>query len=167
MSLKISFSRPIKFKIFSWLIRKIDRSEFSHVSISWYSEFLEREIVYQASSVMVNFCEGKRFREQHKIIEEIELDMSEDTRKRVIQYAMDRAGVPYGILQCVGIAWVKLCAALGKNVRNPFSNGRTLYVCCELAADLLESEFGFKFSESLDNLTPRDLLQILSNVKSV
>lgn len=161
--LRISFSRPKKWKPFSALIRWIDDSEFSHVSVSWYSDRLEREIVYQASSVMVNFCEGKHFAETHEIIEQLEIEMEPETEKRVIQWAMDRAGIPYSIKQCFGILWVKIMQKIGIKVKNPFNNGRTLYICCELAAELLELEFGYKFSEDLDLLTPKSLYNILKS----
>lgn len=161
-TLKVSFSRPKKFKPFAWLIMKVDDSDFSHASVSWQSDYLEREVVYQASSLLVNFCEGQRFAEEHYIVHELDITISEDTRKQVIQWAMDRAGIPYGILQCVGIGWVKFCRRFGKQVNNPFSNGTKTEVCCELVARLLQEELGYNIPENLDNLTPKDLWEILS-----
>lgn len=163
-TLKVSFSKPKSFKIFAWVIMKVDSSTFSHVSVSWDSPKLERTVVYQASSVMVNFVEGKRFLEEHEVIADFDLEMDSETHKKVVQFAMDRAGIPYGIMQCVGIGWVKLMKLFGKKVKNPFPNGTKNYVCCELVADLLNQDFGFAFQD-LDNLTPTDVFNILAKTK--
>lgn len=146
---------------------KVDQSNFSHVSISWKSSYLEREIVYQASGLAVNFCEGARFRQEHEIIKELTFSISEDTQKKVIQFAMDRAGVPYSIKQVFGIAYIKLLKLFKINENNPFSDGRKAYVCCELVAEILKELLNFDIKDNLDNLTPRELYQLLTTSRTV
>ncbi len=161
--LTISFSRPHVFKIYAWLIMKVENTHFSHVAISWKSEYLDREIVYQASHTMVNFCEGKRYIRNHLITDTFEVDMDENIQKKVIQFAMDHAGIPYGFKQVLGIGYIKLMGLFGKKVNNPFNNGKNTYVCCELVADILKQYFNMDktINIPLDNITPKQLYNLL------
>lgn len=164
MSIMVGFSRPKKhsFPIFSWLIRLIEWTPYSHCYIRWGSEWLERDVVYEASGTMVHFKEGKRFDDKVEVVHLFEIECSSDTRKKVIQKAMDFSGAPYGLKQVAGILLVKMARWIGCDLKNPFSDGNKTWVCSEIVAEILE-ELGVEFSVSKDNVTPRDLFEGLNS----
>lgn len=158
----IGFSRPrSKFLIISWLIRAVERTNYSHVYIRWKSDWLDRDIVYEASGTMVHFLEGKRFDKKAECVHLFKVDCSDEARKKIIQFAMDNAGASYGIKQLLGIGIVKLMRIFGKDIKNPFSDGKSTWVCSELAGEALK-ELGHKIPICRDNLTPKDIFTILN-----
>ena len=165
MNLVIGFSRPkSKWKIFSLLTRLVEDTPFSHVFISWYSPSLDREIVYHASGLMVHFLEGSRFRETNKIVSEFSFELNEHTRTKIIQFAVDRAGAAYSLKQLIGLSLVAIARRLGIDLKNPIKTGRYSYVCCELAGELLNS-IGYTIDQELDDMTPKDLYEIICRTK--
>jgi hypothetical protein len=158
--LTIGFSKPRKFKIGSWLIRWSEKTSFSHIYIQWSSQFLEREIIYQASQSMVHFIEGKRFNEINQTLYKFDILLNSSTKKKVIQYAMDRAGVKYSYKQLLGLSIAKILNLLGFKASNPLKDGRSGYVCCELVAEVL-IELGFVMPQDLDDITPKDVFDYL------
>lgn len=158
----IGFSRSKKkFAIFSWLIRLVDGTKYSHVYIKWYSNKLQREIIYQASGTMVNFVGTSVFLEKNEIIKEYELEISDETSLKVKQFAMDKAGIKYGLKQVLGIGYVKLMYIFGKNVRNPFDDGSHTYVCSELVGEILKEKLNFGMDIDLQTITPKDIDELM------
>jgi hypothetical protein len=154
----VGFSKPsknIKFPIVSWAIRLIERTPYSHVYIRWYSDSLERDIVYQASGTMVNFVGMNVFSEHAEPVHEFEIECSKETIKKTKQFAIDKAGYPYGVKQIVGILFVKIASLFGKKIKNPFADGGRTYVCSELVAEILKEKFGIKIEEDLDAAGPK------------
>lgn len=153
----IGFSKSTKkFAWFSWLIRLVDGTEYSHVYIKFHSNSLERDIIYQASGTQVNFVGTKIFESCNKVVIEYPLDIKEETKKRILQQAIDKAGIPYGIKEIFGLAIIKLYSLFGKKISNPFGNRDITYVCCELVADLL-TEQGILSIKDIESITPKDL----------
>jgi hypothetical protein len=162
-TLTIGFSKAkSKWKILSTLIRWLEGTEFSHVFIRWNSEYLQRDVIYQASGSMVHFMEGKRFDSINQTVDKFDILLSDATRKKVIQFAMDQAGAPYSVKQLVGLGLAKLMNSLGFKGSNPFKDGRSHYICCELVAEVL-IELGYSISQNLDEITPKDIYELLSS----
>ena len=60
VKIKIGFSQPInnKFPIFSWGIRLLEGTDYSHVYAAWYSRGAGVNVFYEASGSSVHFtCE--------------------------------------------------------------------------------------------------------------
>ena len=159
--LYVSFSTPIDFKALSFIIKKTLNTEFSHVEIKFKSDKFDRVLIYQASGLAVNFVEEQRFMKSHKILHEFVLDVSEETYIKTIQFAIDHAGVPYGISQIFGILYVKVLELFGKRVKNPFPNGNGNYVCSELVAQILKEKIGLAGDIELDTIDPKEVLELL------
>ncbi len=164
-NLTVGFSKPKnnKFPIFSWAIRLVDRTPYSHVYISWKSDSLERTLIYEASGSMVHFLSGERFNKKAKVLYEYEFEISNELRKKLLQKAVDYAGASYGIKQIFGIVLVKIFRALGRDIKNPFSDGKATWVCSELVSDLLK-EIGMDIGIHQDNVTPKDIQQYLEKI---
>lgn len=152
----IGFSRPKTFKVLSWIIQKVQGADYSHVYIKFYSDSLERELVYQASGLEVNFVGSNLFNSSHIIVDEFELEISDEAHKKALQFAVDKAGTPYSIKQLFGILIYMIS---GKIL---FRDGRSGYVCSELIGQLLQEEFNFVISKDLDTIIPKDIHNILS-----
>ena len=162
----IGFSKSKKkFALYSWLIRFVEGTEFSHAYIRWYSNSLERDVIYQASGTMVNFCGRGVFDEHHQVVDEFEVELSAEVKKKVIQYAMDNAGVPYGLKPALGMGWVRFMKILGYEVPNPFRDGKKTYVCSELVADILVEVLGHDLDHDLDDVGPRILYDYAKKLK--
>ena len=67
----VGFSRPKSgFEPFSWLIRAVTKSPFSHAYIRFYSEEYDRWLIFQASGAKVNFIGQTMFDGIETIYEE-------------------------------------------------------------------------------------------------
>lgn len=157
----IGFSRPTKFAILSWLIQTVQKTDYSHVYIKFYSSSYDRNIIYQASGLQVNFIGEQLFQEHHVVSKEFEFDVSEETYKKMMAFAIDRAGYPYSIKQLFNIAGYMIT---GKTLLS--KDGRDSYVCSELASQMMEEDLKIPLDKDLDLITPKDVYVILDGYKN-
>lgn len=163
----IGFSKPKGFRIVSKLIRWVDGVPFSHTYIRWYSTFFDRDIIYQASGSAVNFMEGKRFDSSNDTIDVFEFDINDNTHIKIIQFAMDNSGIKYSIKQLIGLGIVRLVSLLGFQIKNPFSNGRSSYVCVELVSQVLIDYLNYNINKDLDEMTLKDAYDLLKKSREL
>jgi hypothetical protein len=164
---KVGFSRPRAwFKPFSWAIRLVDWTPYSHVYVSFYSATYDRRLVYQASSVMVNFFGPEAWAEEAVVVREFDLEISDEAYRRFMQFAIDNAGLPYDLASVFGLAWVKLMAVFGKKVGNPLGNRKGAFFCSKLVASIMEDAFGDDLPGFPEDMTPRDIYEYLEGAKS-
>lgn len=162
----IGFSTPKKWNIFSWLIRKIEGTEFSHIYLRLPTgRRLKQDLIYQASNTMVHFVGSKRFEEKNTILKEIEFDIETETYYQLLRFCVEEVGKPYAFLQILGIAWVLLFRCFGIKKRNPFAKGKGSYVCSELVAAILIEFFGYRIMQDLDLITPKEVYELLTNLE--
>ena len=130
----IGFSKPAKriFPIYSWLIRLIEGTKFSHVYVRHGTHY-GISIVYQASGTQVNFTNGLLFFNKNEVIKEFTFDATDEYFDKYMTFALKNVGKPYGVLQVFGIAIYSL---LGLK-KIPFASGQAAYVCSELVAEIL------------------------------
>ena len=166
------FSKPRKFAIFSLIIRLIEKRPYSHVYLKWTSEWLERDIIYQAKSTMVHFIGGKLFRKSSCPIIEYSFDITDERKNELIKWCMDNAGLSYGMLHILGMGYVRFWEFLGiKNIPNPFSDDddEPTHVCSKLAAialvDILKAADLSR--EELNTAGPSKIEKILKQVPGV
>ena len=155
----VGFSRPNKskkFPIFSWLIRLVEGTKFSHTYIKGYQGLKPQGYVYQASGLDVNFMGLEIFESNVEILHEYKIEVTRDQRRDMISRAIRLSGSPYGIKQIFGIAYHRFGRLFGQNWRNPFSDGEITAVCSEIVAAVLIN-LGFEFKQDLDLITPRDI----------
>jgi len=160
-TIKVGFSKPKTWKPFAKLIMFGYDIPYDHVFVSWHSANLDRDIIYQASSTMVNFMSPVVFAANNDVVAQFDVQISDESYKKLVQFAVDNAGVPYGIKEVVGLILVALAAKLGKTINNPFSDGGTTYVCCELAGVILDDFAGASIAGNQDNWTPKTIYDYL------
>ena len=153
----IYFSRPRKWNIGSWVIRKTQGTPFSHVAIYYDGQVYE--------STLRDIKPGQSLNDwlvYNDIVMQVDMEFPDgwsdtDTLKfqRILRFAMRQ---PYSLLQIVGI-W--LSDRLGLK-SNPFPNGRNAYICSELVAQALRhTGFDPFISKRRDLITPKDLYTAL------
>lgn len=157
----VGFSKPIVPTLFSRLIMWSEKTPYDHVYIAWYSNSIDREIIYQASKLAVNFETGNTFYGHAITVEEYTADINDECYKRVLQFCMDNSNKPYGIKEIFGYAWVKICAWFGKTVHNPFPANGSEFVCSQLGSEILNLAKITNTSGSSSDVTPLSLNMVV------
>jgi hypothetical protein len=157
-TLTIGFSKAkSKYAILSHLIRLIEGTPFSHVYITWNSSWLDLQVIYHAAGMMVHFTTSEHFVQKALIVDEFEIQLSDEAFKHIIQESMRKAGSGYSLSQLVYITIFRTCSALKIPTSWIPKNGRKVYVCSELVADILKDNISINFSKDLDFVTPSDI----------
>jgi hypothetical protein len=164
VKISIGFSTPKKFHIFPWLIKKVEGTHFSHTYVRIKSESLERDLIYQASGLKVNFDNKQNFENINEIIEEHEIEVSKETYKKILQFAIDHVGISYSLKQCIGLLWIRTMRQLGKRVPNPIRDGKNGEICTELMASLIEECLGIDLKEEPDSIGLRELYSYVKQI---
>lgn len=160
-SIIIGFSRPKSFfEPFSWLIRLIDRSQFSHTYIKYYDNYANRWVIFQASGLTVNYIGQTLFNSKEILCAEFTIPITSAQKLTTIQYAIDTLGTPYGMKHILGIVLVKFANLFGKRIANPFDESGTM-VCSELVAYMLNQIILPTDTINFETATPTDVYNYL------
>lgn len=157
-TLTVGFSKSTKkFAPFSWLLKAWDRVPYSHV----YFKFENNRnpdipLIYQASSTMLNFMSVDVFKLHSEVVEEVELQVSDELYNDILRDCMKCSGMPYGLLQVFGTAIAEI---LNLN-RNPLPGKKNEFVCSEWVARQM-TKLGYRFHKSLDLVKPIDVYEAL------
>lgn len=131
----IGFSKPKKPNPVSWLIMRVNRTPFSHTYVKINSSSLDRDLIYQARGTQVNFIGLKRFDSSAIVVKEFDLEVTQEQKTLILQFCVDNAGVPYGVMQLVGMLYVMFMRTFKRKVRNPWTSGM---VCVEVIVLLIK-----------------------------
>lgn len=165
-TIKIGFSKPKKWKPFAWLIMTGYGIPYDHVFIELYSPKYDRKMIYQASGAKVNFMGDELFYGDNVSLAEYTVTIPDDQYVKMMQFAIDNSGRPYGIKQCLGMAIVRIAEILGRNIKNPFRDGSKTFVCSEMGAYILENFAGVTLNKDIDDITPQDLWNYFQSIPS-
>jgi hypothetical protein len=157
----IGFSSPKKWMPYAALIKLLYGTSYDHVYIRIYSGSYQRDLIYQASKTLLNFMSPEVFAQSNNIIQEFAIGISKDDKIKVMQFAIDNAGKPYGIMEAIGIGIIKIASFFGKKINNPFNEGTNSYVCSTLAAYVLKTYLN-KNIEDFQNYSPQDIYNLLN-----
>lgn len=162
-NLSIHLTKPnSKLAVFSYLIRAVERTKYSHVVMSWYVSSLDRIVYFEATSNGVNFLSKAIFDSKYSTVKDYSFEVN--TLTPLAQYCHDMSGRPYGFKQMIGLAYIRLARLFGVKVDNPFKDGEYSQICLEVAARGLSEvkdnldisrieDFGLKdFERFLDHL---------------
>lgn len=137
---------------------------YSHVYIKIWSVKYNRYLIYQASHTMVNFMGTEIFTRENEIVKEFEVELKAEGKAALMQFAIDNAGVPYGVKDALGMAIKRIAEIFGFKIKNPFGDGEQSYVCCELAGYILDRFSKEKFNFEVEEISPKDVYEMLSSV---
>lgn len=161
-TITVGFSRPIKPTLFSRLIQWADGgTDFDHVYITWLWPTVDRQIIYQASKMAVNFESNITF-DSHAIrVEEYEINIDDERHKGIMQFCMDNSNKPYSLKMLFGLAWIKINALFRRKVDNPWPTHGASFVCSKLITEILQKAKIVDPRISSDNIDPLDLNLII------
>lgn len=167
MTLTVGFSRP-KGKLlplFSWAVRLVECTPYSHVYIRWTSSH-GVPVVYEASGTSVKFVNGNLHEQDVKTIDSFTFDISEQAKWNLVKFCLENAGSPYEVKQIVGILCVKIAKLFGRKIKNPFKSGRYTQVCSELVGYVLRDVLGKDLDLDLDTASPKDIYSYLEKQRN-
>ena len=136
---------------FSWLIRNVTASNVSHTYLRIPIPEHDTSMIFQASGLTVNYCATDVFSLKNTVVEEYDVEISDEQYELGEKFRVTEAGKPYSMRQ-VGGFLVVLAARqlLDKKVANPASDGHHSYVCVEVVTVCIGLEDG-------ESMTPEDL----------
>lgn len=154
----VGFSHSTKtFSPFSKAIQLWDKTNYSHVYFEFESIKYDVDMVYQASSTMLNYMSKDVFLLNNKVIKEFKLELTDEQYFNLMQSCMKSAGLKYGQLEIVGI----VIAEILRLDYNPFADSER-YICSEWVGEQLEA-LGYSFIKDLALLKPSDIYMELEN----
>lgn len=160
----IGFSKTKKkLGIFSWIIRKIECTDYSHTYLR-FNNSRGKGLIYQASHTMVNFMGEKVFLEQSEPVKEYEILLTEEQYAEMIDFCIDRCGIPYAALENLGIGIARLCNVVGIKAHNIFGIKRSAYKCSEIVAEFLENILKVEIPEDLDMVSPKQVHAVVEKL---
>ena len=155
----VGFSKAKGFKPFSWLIMWYGKTNFSHVYIKIDTRW-NTKLIYQASGHMVNFMGSRYFDDINKVVEEFELNITENDYNKLMEFCTYESGAPYSFKQIIGM----VIADIFKLKKNPFSS-QNKYVCSELVLKAFNDRFKVQ-NDFFDLAKPRDIYYLVKGLKN-
>lgn len=159
----IGFSKGRGFVPISWLIKLFEATPYSHAYLKFHSESLDRTLVYEATGKGIYFKSIQDFNNRSIVVDEYELPINMEQKKRLMRFCIDNSGKSYGQLQILCILLKKSLEKIGINIGNLFPNSNKQFICSELAAKCLEI-IDIKLTEDLDLISPKDLKKYVENL---
>ncbi len=138
--MKITVGFSTRKTLLAWLIRKAERTPYSHVYVRYWNPFIEEHVVLHAAGFNVHFSTLDRFlAEKNIIIQEYDIPLdSKDQLKAIIKFSTRMAGASYGSTQLLGMGWARILKGMtNKSHKNPFKDGEKTMVCSEFVAHIL------------------------------
>lgn len=153
---RLTFSRPKRWVLWSWLIQKVTRSRASHVLIR--TPVLGCDCFIHATVGGVKITPAARYMRGREVVAEFRIMRKLDSG---ITHAMSHVGARYDYAGILGFLWVVLAWRLfRKRIKNPLASP-TGVVCSEF---VLELNHGKQIPEWLgldpERTHPQHLLEI-------
>ena len=101
------------------------------------------------------------FLDTNKIVEEFEIEVSDEAYDRLMYRAIQLVGKPYGVRQIIGI----VISQIFNLKKNPFVTKKDTYICSEWCGLVLK-ELGYVIPKDPNLLTPADVYKVLRWTKS-
>lgn len=158
-SLIVGFSRPKKWKLLSWLIMKVEKTNYSHAYIKIYAKSYDRWLIYQATGNGVFFWAEQEFNLHSQPVLEKEIVISDAAKAETVTWCLDQLGKEYGKTQLLGMALCKLF-----KLNKLFKNGNRQFVCSELVAMALEKAQVIKNVKDQDNMGLKELSDLIKEI---
>lgn len=158
----VGFSRPVSPTLFSKAIMWSDKTQYDHAYVKWNWSQIDRDIIYQASSLAVNFESNLTFASHSIPVEEYEFQLEDNVHSQFMQFCMDNSNKPYGVLEIVGFAYLKILKMMGITVGNPFPSNGNSYFCSQIVVLLLQLSDEVQLLENSADVDPLALNQMIN-----
>lgn len=126
--MKIIFTRPNKFSLFSHIVRVIEKSKFSHCAMLTVDPETFIPIVIHSDRYRVRAVSLSNFLKKNIIVEAINVDarLSPYEKRKFKSFAIESFGTGYGFLSILGIL---LCRIF--KIKNIFADKTKTMACSE------------------------------------
>jgi hypothetical protein len=152
------FSANKDCKPFSVAIQLIEKRPYSHVYIKYVDELTGDAMIFQASHGDVNLISESKFLQDNMILEEYEMNVSEEIYLRIRKKMNSLLGLKYSILQILNIMVQKIFKS--KDIKLVV-NGDKQFICSELGFVILEEARPEVIADQ-DSVTPSDFNRIIN-----
>jgi hypothetical protein len=154
----VQFTRPKKwFQPISWAIRKFQKTEYSHVRISWMA-MKTVPVVYEASGSSLKFIGPMAAKDNPvHIAHQYNINLSIEQYRELVRTCMTYANIEYGKKQLVGMGITRIFGLK----KNPLADGKKSQVCSEVVGHLLQKILGWDIGLDLETAGPKELNDII------
>jgi len=157
----IGFSRArSKTALFSKGIMWAQGTPFSHVYIKLNWKAINKLLIYQASGLQVNFESWDHFQTHAVAVSEFEIDVSDETYKKIASFMYDQLNKPYSIKQILGMCCVLFGQKFNLKIENPYKNRSDAFVCSELVIDIIKTA-GITIEGDPEDMGPLEVFNFL------
>jgi len=169
MNLVIGFSHPKKFSLHGELIEKIDNAPFDHTYIKFYSQELDRTIIYQSNWRGVGFIGEPLFLSTTQPIYEFQLEIDDQKFISLKQYYVDNVGIPYSLLGVLLLGIDEILSKFKININNLLRDKLSSAFCSEIVYRCLNEIDPEDFNLNPATISPKDLYNLLKklNIKQI
>lgn len=159
-SITIGFSKPKDhpFPILAWAIQYWQKTPYSHVYVRFYSESINRTLVYEAVGKGVRFISLDNWTKHAEEVKSYTLEVKKCNAVTLLQYCVDHSGDKYGMLQNLGIFLAKAFSWK----KNPWTSGKN---CSEAISEMLQAE-GMILPKNPNLMSPLDVDKLLARAYS-
>lgn len=125
--------------IYSKTIRSLTGSEISHCYFIKDVEVAGQKdvAVYHADGTNVHQLDYDAFKAKNKVIDEIELEVTEGHYEEGERLLYEALGKPYSYKEILGFGWILINKAFGRTTTNPLGDGDKGFFCSALVARYL------------------------------
>lgn len=163
-TITIGFSKNTNsWAIGSLLIRWFMNRPFSHTYLKFKEDQFSDSTISQETGAGCGYISETRFLSVDTVVAEFPIQISDELYAEIMQDCHKYAGVKYGYLQNLGLAYARIMARLGIRLkRNPISDGMN---CSEWMCYILMEVYG-KWTDLDPNLVaPDDVYSFLQSRK--
>lgn len=153
-SITFGFSRSSQGLIGSKLIMWFMRKPFSHTYFKYKEDRYVDSTIFQATGKGLNYMAEHRFHEHNTPVREFTEQISDELFDELMRDCHNNAGIDYGFLQNLGLAFVRLADKVGWKIdKNPINDGIN---CSEWMYYILAEIYGPRWTETEPNLVAPD-----------
>jgi len=155
MKVKVLFSKPKHDNLLSKIIRKFQKTQYSHVCIQYQDQETEQFIVTEAISWGIRRINIYDWSLLNDIVEEHVYNITKAQYLEMRKFENQNCHKRYGFMQLIGMGLSKVF-----NIkRNTFDDESRTYVCSEWTARIM-TFWGYSFDKDMDLITPRDINEL-------
>lgn len=155
----VGFSRSkSRLKIGSLLIQKVENRNFSHAYIRYTDDFTKVSLVAQASHGFVNEMNYDIFKESNVIVEEYQIQCSDEDFKKIVIFIKNNLGNLYSRWELLLIGVKKLF-----HFELPARDEQKEFICSKFTAMVCDI-VNLKIDANLEFVTPSDFNTFIKNL---
>jgi|GEM_PF-2005755 len=162
--LEIVFSAPKAQNIVSRFIKFHMGTRFCHVCVKIDSSYYERTMIYEASKGNVHCSNFNNWSKTNRVIDSFRLIVTEERKKKIIQWAMDHLGNPYSKRALFGM-WLEdtfgIKNNIGVNKEKKFICSEFTIVCLDDEIDNICLELKLQELDRVDHVDPKEVYELL------